>query len=142
MSANTILIWAVVHGRSDLEISVSRRRRQRPFQSGRVPRISRRFRTFEHAVEETNEERDGREPQPERAQADEDLQRLLASQAIIPHRISDSQHHPIQPQVVGGKERQVKEHERQNEVHFAPELVHHPAKHLRIPEVDRTKHTE
>src|SRR5580692_10764118 len=40
------------------------------------------------------------------------------------------------------EERKIEEHKGRDEVHFAPELVHHSAEHLRKPKVDPGKDTK
>src|SRR5258707_4071620 len=141
-SGLAILVRTIVNRRSDFEIPMPGRRRQRPLQSGRIPRVPGSFRPFEHAVEEVHEKYEGRQSQTKGAQTDENLQRLLTLHEVIQVRISDSARHPVQPQVMHGEEGQVEKHERQNEMHLTPEFVHHVSEHLRVPEVDSTEYPE
>ena len=61
---------------------------------------------------------------------------------IIQHRIGDSPHHPVQPQIVHWKESAIEEDEREGEMNLAPKLIHHAAKHFWKPEVNRPKNAE
>ena len=55
---------------------------------------------------------------------------------IVQHRIGNSPHHPVQPEIVHWKESAIEEDEREGEMNLAPSLVHHATKHLREPEVN------
>ena len=54
-------------------------------------------------------------------------------------RIGQAARETDRAQDVHREERAVEEDERQEEVHLAPDLVHHPAEHLGEPEIDRRR---
>src|ERR1700746_3465398 len=133
---NAVFIWPVINRWCHLEISVPWRRRQGPLQCGRIPGILGCLRPFEHAVKEIDEKWNRRKAQPKRAQSDEYLQRLLATQMVIQSGVGDAPHHAVQAQIMHREKREIEKHEREDEMHFAPKLVHHPTKHFWIPKVD------
>src|SRR5271166_2648429 len=61
---------------------------------------------------------------------------------IVQHRIGDSAHHPVQPQIVHRKESAIEEDECESEMNLAPSLIHHAAKHFWKPEVNRPENAE
>ena len=61
---------------------------------------------------------------------------------IVEHRIGDSAHHPVQPQIVHRKESAIEEDECESEMNLAPSLIHHATKHFWEPEVNRPENAE
>ena len=133
---DTIFVWSVINSRGFLKISVARRRRNRPLESRRFPRIIGGFWSFEDAVKEVDQERNRRQSKTKRTDRNKDINRLRTSQMIVERRIRDTPHHPVHSQIVHREKRAVKENESQNEMNFAPRFVHQAAKHFREPEID------
>src|SRR5260370_41038698 len=55
---------------------------------------------------------------------------------VIQSWVGDAPHHSVQSQIVHREKGEIEKHEREHEMHFAPELVHHPTKHFWVPKVD------
>ena len=76
----------------------------------------------------------------DRAPRHELVQRQQVAERLVVVRIGQPPREADHAQDVHREERAVEEDERQEEVHLAPVLVHHPAEHLGEPEVDRPEH--
>src|SRR5260221_14706659 len=55
---------------------------------------------------------------------------------VIQRWVGDAPHHPIQSQIVHREKGEIEKHEREHEMHFSQNLVHHPTKHFWVPKVD------
>src|SRR5207237_6994773 len=101
--------------------------------SGIQPWVHWRFRADEAARYEMHGEDDLRREETEGADRDERVHRLHFTEERVLRRIVDAAHVPMQAELVHREEGAVVEHEREPEVYFAPERVHHPPEHLRVP---------
>src|SRR6516164_3126895 len=99
-SGYTVLVRSVVDRWRCFKVSVRRRRRNRPFQRIRFPRVNRGLRPLEDAVEEVDYERDRRQTECERAERYKDVNGLLAPKMLVLSRIGYPAHHTVQTKVM------------------------------------------
>jgi len=124
----------------EIEIAVPRRARRLPFKAVSVPWVSTDTRAVENAVEEIDDEHDLRQHQNDRRNRDERVSAaaIFGTSDVpgigIPPRLTD------RAQDVHREEDAIEADERDEEMHFAPELVHLATEHFWEPEIDRAKH--
>ena len=100
------------------------------------------FWSLENTVNEVDQERHRRKSEAKRAEAHENIDRLLAAQMIVQRRISNSAHHPVQTKIMHGKEGEIEEDERRHKMNLTPELIHHAAEHFGKPKINATESAE
>src|SRR5271155_1841641 len=110
-----------------------RRRRRRPLESVRVPRILRSLRALVIAVDDVREEEELRGAEHESAYRNKLVDRNDRLEEVVLLRIVDSPHVPGHPEDMHREEGAVEGDERDPEVNLAERLVHHAAEHLGVP---------
>ena len=110
-----------------------------PFKRVGMPRIRRSLRAAEHAYEKVHQERDLPGYYDQQADGCNHVQRLERLVVGINLQHVDSALAAAQADKEERNKNQVEADPGEDEVHFSPGLIHHPAEHLREPVIDPAK---
>src|SRR5215469_9239808 len=126
-----VLVGAAINYRQRADpVAMSRRRRRRPFERVRVPRILGRLLAAHQAPDDVGEEDELRGAEHERADRDEHVDGLQRLQEFVLRWVVDAAHVTAHAKDMHREESTVKRDERYPEVNLAERFVHHTPEHF------------